>query len=131
MKRVFAAACAATCLTVSAAYAEPFLLDDAAMANVTAAGEVVFNTQIQKQVAIQKQVNYEILKNVATNVNLDGSLASAEASADAVGFDYNIAETETFAQVTTDGAFSFSDALAAGNFIPVVVEPEPTPVPAQ
>ena len=29
---------------------------------------------------------------------------------------FNIAETETFAQVTEDGAFSFSDALAATNF---------------
>ena len=28
---------------------------------------------------------------------------------------FNIAETETFAQVTEDGAFSFSDALAATN----------------
>ena len=28
---------------------------------------------------------------------------------------FNIAETETFAQVTEDGAFSFSDSLAATN----------------
>ena len=28
---------------------------------------------------------------------------------------FNIAETETFAQVTGDGAFSFSDSLAATN----------------
>lgn len=123
MKRVFAAACAATCLTVSAAYAEPFVLDDATMANVTAAGNVEFDTNVVKTVDITKTVNVDVVKNVATNVVLDGSLASAEASADAVGFDFNIAETETFAQVTTEGAFSFSDALAAGNFIPVVTPP--------
>jgi hypothetical protein len=123
MKRVFAAACAATCFAFSAAYADGFLLSDASMDKVTAAGEVFFNTQVTKVVDIDKTVNVDVLKNVETNVDLDGSLASAEASADSTGFDYNIAETETFAQVTTEGAFSFSDALAAGNFIPIVVEP--------
>ena len=86
------------------------------MDKVTAAGEVIFNTDVDKTVDIAKNVNYNIIKNVATNVDLDGSLASAEASADSTGWDYNLAETETFAQVTTEGAFSFSDALAAGNF---------------
>jgi hypothetical protein len=124
MKRVFAAACAATCVAFSAAYADgAFLLDDASMDKVTAAGEIFFNTQVTKLVDIDKTVNVDVIKNVETNVDLDGSLASAEASADATGFDYNIAETETFAQVTTTGAFSFSDALAAGNFIPIVVIP--------
>ena len=123
MKRVFAAACAATCFTFSAAYADGFLLDDAAMDKVTAAGFVEFNTNVTKTVTINKDVFVDVVKNVATNVDLDGSLASAEASADATGFDFNIAETETFAQVTDSGAFSFSDALAAGNFIPIVVTP--------
>ena len=113
MNRVFAAACAATCLTFSAAYADGVIvLDDASMERVTAAGEVIFFTDINKEVLITKVVNYDITKNVATNVDLDGSLASAEASADSTGWDYNLAETETFAQVTTEGAFSFSDALA-------------------
>jgi hypothetical protein len=119
MKRVFAATCAVTCVLFSAAYAGgPIVLDDASMDKVTAAGEVIFNTDIDKTVDITKNVNYNITKNVATNVDLDGSLASAEASADSTGWDYNLAETETFAQVTTEGAFSFSDALAAGNFFP-------------
>jgi hypothetical protein len=127
MKRVFAAACAATCFAFSAAYADgAFLLDDASMDKVTAAGEVIFNTDVNKDVTITKTVNVDVVKNVATNVDLDGSLASAEASADSTGWDYNIAETETFAQVTETGAFSFSDALAAGNFFPVE-EPTPTP----
>jgi len=116
MIRVFAATCAAACLSLSAAYAGGVVvLDDAAMERVTAAGEVVFVTDIDKTVDITKLVNYDIVKNVATNVVLDGSLASAEASADSTGWFYNIAETETFAQVTETGAFSFSDALAAGN----------------
>jgi len=125
MQRVFAAACAATCLSFSAAYAGGFVLDDASMDKVTAAGNVTFVTDIDKTVDIIKNVNYFITKNVATNVDLDGSLASAEASADSTGWDYNLAETETFAQVTTDGAFSFSDALAAGNFFPEPVVPTP------
>lgn len=124
MKHVIAAACAIV-VAAPAAFAGGFLLDDASMQRVTAAGEVIFNTDIDKTVDINKVVNYDIVKNVATNVDLDGSLASAEASADAVGFDYNIAETETFAQVTTEGAYSFSDALAAGNFLPIVEEPTP------
>jgi hypothetical protein len=128
MTRVFAAACAATCLTLSTAYAGgPVVLDDASMDLVTAAGVVDFDTTVTKTVTIDKTVTYNIEKNVATNVDLDGSLASAEASADSTGWDYNLAETETFAQVTTEGAFSFSDALAAGNNIPIIVTPPTTP----
>lgn len=127
MKRFIATTCAIIVAT-PAAFAGGFLLDDTSMQRVTAAGEVIFNTDIDKTVDIIKVVNYDVVKNVATNVDLDGSLASAEASADAVGFDYNIAETETFAQVTTEGAYSFSDALAAGNFIPIE-EPPVTPGP--
>ena len=55
-------------------------------------------TQVTKVVDIDKTVNIDVIKNVATNVDLDGSLASAEASADSTGWDYNIAETETFAR---------------------------------
>ena len=83
MKRVLAAACAAACFSFSAAYAEgPVVLDDASLAKVTAAGTVVFDTTVTKDVLINKNVEYNILKNVATNVDLDGSLASAEASAE-------------------------------------------------
>jgi len=125
MKTVFAATCAAACLTFSAAYAGgAFVIDDASLDQVTAAGLVVFVTDIDKTVDIDKNVTYDVVKNVATNVDLDGSLASAEASADSIGWDYNIAETETFAQVTTEGAFSFSDALAAGNNIPIIIVEE-------
>jgi hypothetical protein len=128
MTRVLGAACAAACLTVSAAYAGgPVVLDETSMSQVTAAGVVDFVTTVTKTVTIDKTVTYDIEKNVATNVDLDGSLASAEASADSTGWDYNLAETETFAQVTTSGAFSFSDALAAGNNIPIVTPPPTTP----
>lgn len=48
-------------------------------------GNVIFNTDVDKTVNIDKNVNYDVIKNVDTNVNLRGSLASAEASADAVG----------------------------------------------
>jgi hypothetical protein len=124
MNRVFTAASAAVCLSFSAAYGgELFVMDNASMSKVSAAGLVDFDTIITKNVDINKTVTYQIEKNVATNVDLDGSLASAEASADSVGWDYNIAETETFAQVTDSGAFSFSDALAAGNFFPTVAVP--------
>ena len=51
MTRVFAAACAATCLTLSTAYAGgPVVLDDASMDQVTAAGVVDFDTIITKTV---------------------------------------------------------------------------------
>ena len=124
MKLVLAAASAVSCLTFSAAYADgAFVLDDATLASVTAAGGVNFNTNVFKNVDIDKTVDVNVNKNVATNVVLNGSLAEAEASADAVGFDFNIAETETFAQVSDEGAFAFSEALAAGNNIPVVEPP--------
>ena len=43
-------------------------------------GNILFNTDIDKTVEINKNVRVDTNKNVATNVDLDGSLASAEAS---------------------------------------------------
>jgi hypothetical protein len=73
-----------------------------------------------------------IIKNVQTDVDLDGSLASAETAeaflfrdaaagaqiteTGAFSFSDALAATGAGAQVTADGAFSFSDSLAARNF---------------
>ena len=121
---VVAAAIAASNLAFAAAHAgEPFVLSDASLDSVTAAGNVNFNTNVTKNVDINKNVNLNVNKNVTSNVNLTGVLATAEASADAIGFVNLLAETDTFAQVSTTGAFSFSESLAAGN------DPLPTPEP--
>ena len=78
-------------------------------------GTVIFNTDVTKTVDIDKTVNLTVNKDVFAEVDLTGNLATAEASADAIGenADGLLAETDTFAQVTEFGAFSFSEALAA------------------
>ncbi|MEO1091627.1 MAG: hypothetical protein AAFX81_13410 [Pseudomonadota bacterium] len=86
-------------------------------------GIVTFDTNVLKTVDIEKMVDLTVNKVVNSSVNLEGSLATAEASADAIEFENNLAETDTFAQVSSLGAFSFSESLAAGND-PVVPEPE-------
>jgi len=104
--------------------AEEFRLSAGNMDSITAAGNVNFNTNVVKTVAIQKDVNLNVNKNVTSTVNVQGYLATAEASADSVGFANNLAETDTFAQVEPNGAFSFSESLAAGNG---AIAPTPTP----
>ena len=91
---------------------EPAVLSDAALDGVTAAGMVEFNTNVIKFVDIDKTVDLTVVKNVDADVDIDGRLATAEASADALGFDA-LAETDTFAQVDEFGAFAFSESLAA------------------
>ncbi|HIC79356.1 MAG TPA: hypothetical protein EYH07_16090 [Kiloniellaceae bacterium] len=91
---------------------EPVVLGEAALDSVTAAGTVNFNTNIVKNVEIFKTVNLDVEKDVDAFVFIDGRLATAEASADALGFDA-LAETDTFAQVDETGAFAFSESLAA------------------
>ena len=91
---------------------EPVVLSDAMLDNVTAAGAVNFNTNVIKNVEINKLVNLDVDKDVDAFVDIDGRLATAEASADALGFDA-LAETDTFAQVDETGAFAFSESLAA------------------
>jgi hypothetical protein len=93
---------------------EAFTLTSYQLDKVTAAGTVNFNTQVTKNVTITKNVNLTVNKNVTSTVNVTGNLATAEASADSVGFANNLAETDTFAQVQPGGAFSFSESLAAG-----------------
>ena len=75
-------------------------------------GQVNFITDIDKDVSITKTVFLDVLKTVDADVNIDGRLATAEASADALGDDA-LAETDTFAQVDDTGAFAFSESLAA------------------
>ena len=80
--------------------------------SVTAAGAVNFDTNVIKNVEITKFVNLDVDKDVDAFVDIDGRLATAEASADALGLDA-LAETDTFAQVDETGAFAFSESLAA------------------
>ena len=91
---------------------EPVVLGEAALDSVTAAGTVEFDTDILKNVNINKIVFLDVDKDVDAFVDIDGRLATAEASADALGFDA-LAETDTFAQVDETGAFAFSESLAA------------------
>ena len=91
---------------------EPVVLGVAALDSVTAAGTVEFDTDILKNVNINKVVFLDVDKDVDAFVDIDGRLATAEASADALGFDA-LAETDTFAQVDETGAFAFSESLAA------------------
>lgn len=124
MKYALAAVIAASSLSSFAAQAgEPFLLSDASLDSVTAAGEVNFNTIVTKNVDINKTVNLNVNKNVTSTVELDGVLATAEASADAIGFEFLLAETDTFAQVSALGAFSFSESLAAGDNPLIITTP--------
>jgi hypothetical protein len=77
-------------------------------------GNVFFNTDVNKDVTITKDVNLLVTKDVLSIVDITGCLATAEGSADAIGAgDGNLAETDTFAQCTDAGAFSFSESLAA------------------
>ena len=48
-------------------------------------GQVIFNTDIDKNVDITKTVTLDVFKDVDADVDIDGRLATAEASADAVG----------------------------------------------
>ena len=99
-------------LASAASADEPVVLSDAALDSVTAAGMVDFDTNIFKDVQITKPVNLDVNKDVDAFVDIDGRLATAEASADALGLDA-LAETDTFAQVDELGAYAFSESLAA------------------
>ena len=114
MKRTLALLAGAGLLAMAGAANadEPIVLSETALDKVTAAGTVVFNTNILKNVNIEKFVFLDVDKDVDADVNIDGRLATAEASADALGFDA-LAETDTFAQVDVTGAFAFSESLAA------------------
>ena len=111
----------ATGLAGAAFAGEPFVLGGAQMDSVTAAGEVIFNTDVDKTVDIAKNVNLNVSKTVLSSVDLTGNLATAEASADAIEFENNLAEVDTFAQVDATGAFAFAESLAAGIGVPTAV----------
>ena len=114
MNRILATIAATSLLALSSAATaeEPVVLTDSALDSVTAAGLVEFNTNVFKLVEINKLVNLQVMKDVDADVDIDGRLATAEASADALGEDA-LAETDTFAQVDDTGAFAFSESLAA------------------
>jgi hypothetical protein len=116
MTRIFASALVASGLAFAGAAQadQPFVLGAAELDTVTAAGTVEFTTTIVKDVNITKNVDLIVNKTVTSTVSLVGSLATAEASADAIDFDNVLAETDVFAQVDATGAFSFGEALAAG-----------------
>lgn len=84
-------------------------------------GQVTFNTDIEKTVDIFKTVTLDVFKTVDADVDIEGRLATAEASADALGEDA-LAETDTFAQVDDSGAFAFSESLAAVSGDPPPIE---------
>ncbi|HIP79969.1 MAG TPA: hypothetical protein EYH07_16095 [Kiloniellaceae bacterium] len=91
---------------------EPIVLSETVLDKVTAGGTVDFDTNVVKNVNIFKTVFLDVDKEVDADVDIDGRLATAEASADALGFNA-LAETDTFAQVDETGAFAFSESLAA------------------
>jgi len=111
---------------------EPTVLGSAQLDTVTAAGQVNFETNVLKTVDINKLVNLLVNKDVQSFVNIDDALATAEASADGVGFPNVLAETDTFAQVDSteaglSAAFSFSESLAAGSAESTLPPPPPPP----
>lgn len=114
MKRILSLFAGASLLALGgvASADEPVVLNAAALDAVTAGGTVEFDTNVFKNVQINKDVELNVLKNVVADVDIDGRLATAEASADALGFNA-LAETDTFAQVDSSGAFAFSESLAA------------------
>ena len=114
MRRTLAFLAGASLLVLSgvASADEPVTLNEAMLDRVTAGGTVEFDTNVFKEVNINKVVTLTVFKDVNADVDIEGRLATAEASADALGFDA-LAETDTFAQVDETGAFAFSESLAA------------------
>ena len=114
MNKILSLVAGASLLTLSsiASADGPVVLSETALDAATAAGAVNFNTNIIKNVEIVKFVNLDVDKDVDAQVFINGRLATAEASADALGVDA-LAETDTFAQVDDTGAFAFSESLAA------------------
>jgi len=114
MKRVLSLFAGASILAFAsvASADEPMVLSETMLDQVTAGGTVEFDTNVFKEVTINKVVQLNVLKTVDADVDIEGRLATAEASADALGFDA-LAETDTFAQVDETGAFAFSESLAA------------------
>ncbi|MEO1091629.1 MAG: hypothetical protein AAFX81_13420 [Pseudomonadota bacterium] len=102
-------------LSGNALAGEPLVLGAGDLDGITAAGMVDFDTNVVKFVDIDKTVDLVVNKTVDSTVTITGYLATAEASADAIDFSNNLAETDSFAQVSSLGAFSFSEALAAGD----------------
>jgi len=75
---------------------------------------VNFETIVNKEVTINKTVNLDVNKNVTSFVDIQGCLATAEGSADALGPNA-LAEVDTFAQCDEFGAYAFSESLAASS----------------
>ncbi|NIA72359.1 hypothetical protein HBA54_27600 [Pelagibius litoralis] len=114
MKRFLSVFAGASLLALSgvASADEPTILSATTLDAVTAGGTVEFDTNVFKTVEINKVVNLTVFKDVDADVDIEGRLATAEASADALG-ENALAETDTFAQVDDSGAFAFSESLAA------------------
>lgn len=114
MKRTLALLVGTSLLALSGAASadEPVVLSEITLDKVTAGGTVDFDTNVFKEVTINKVVTLDVFKDVDADVDIEGRLATAEASADALR-DNALAETDTFAQVDESGAFAFSESLAA------------------
>jgi len=77
-------------------------------------GMVNFATNVVKTVDINKTVNLNVEKSVTSEVDIQGCLATAEGSADALGPNA-LAEVDTFAQCDDLGAYAFAESLAASS----------------
>jgi hypothetical protein len=77
-------------------------------------GMVNFATNVVKTVEIDKTVDLNVNKNVTSFVDIQGCLATAEGSADALGPNA-LAEVDTFAQCDDSGAYAFAESLAASS----------------
>ena len=118
MKRISLRPARLPALSFSAAYAGgPFLLDDASMDRVTAAGEVFFNTDIDKpSTSSRRQLRHHQERCDQCRSRRFAGLGRGIRRFDWMGLQPR--RDRDLRAGHHRGAFSFSDALAAGNFFP-------------
>ena len=95
--------------------------------NALAGGGDIF-ASIGKDINFNKVVTKDITKTVFVDVVNPDQLAEAEADAEAFG-EYALAQTDTFAIVTAETAFAYSESTAALDLDQPVIPVEPEPVP--
>lgn len=103
---------AALLASVGAAQAESMVLNEEQLDQVSAGGFVYFTTDVYKDVDIKVNEYIDIYKDVDAHVHIKGNLATAQASADAIGYN-TLSETSTFAQAV-EGYLSqsYSESIA-------------------
>lgn len=80
--------------------------------DIFGAGGTNFNTNVKKNVDIKKKVDFNIKKDVKSKVDIKGNLATAQASADALG-NNTLTEIDLFTQTTDKSSESFGESLSA------------------